>query len=210
MFYGGLMSRKILLMLALTFCHLLSADLMQENSSNIQFKREKVRFGLERQEMILINDEGKPEQVGFIVITSCGQFSALDPSIFAGVDKSTLVPEVLELIDLVSSVKSELTTSLGQVVLLGDLYVDPKYRGQGYAKLLIQNTCQEIFSNAQTNFIVLTPDPFEYENNIQKTLGGTSEYEAKKDLLIKLYGSLGFVGCQRDLFFMYLKRRKGL
>lgn len=201
------MYKKLLLMITLISSHLLCAELKQDSSAHIQFKREKLPFGFERQKMSFVNNNGESKYIGSIAILSSKQFSVFDSPIFTNIDKNTFAPEVVELINLIPNVKNELTTSLEQVVLLGDLYVHPKYRGHGYAKLLMQKTCQEIFSTTQANFIVLVPEPFEYENNMQKSLRGTLEYEEKKDRLVKLYKSMDFIPCQRDVFFMYLKRK---
>lgn len=202
------MCKKFLIMLTFVSFQFLYAESKQENPSQIQFKTEKLPYGQERHGMNFVDDEGELKNLASLVLVSTKQFSGLDSSFLANIDKSTLVPEVLELVYLISSVKSNLTPALEQVMMLGDLYVDPKCRGQGYAKQLMEKTCEEIFSTTQTRFIVLVPEPFEYEENRQKSLKGTLEYEEKKEQLIKLYRSLGFVPCQGDVYFMYLKKNE--
>ncbi|NGX59263.1 MAG: hypothetical protein KR126chlam3_00411 [Chlamydiae bacterium] len=201
------MYKKLALIATLVIAHLLCAESKQDCSSHFQFKREEMPFGIQRQNMILINENTQPKTIGSVAIISSEQFCIFDSPIFANIDKNTLPPEVAELYSLTSIIKKELTTSLEQVVILGDLYIDPKFRGQGYAQLLIQNICKEIFTTTQTNFIIVAPNPFEYENNLQIPLRGTPNYEEKKERLVKLYQRNGFVPCKNDVSFMYLEKK---
>lgn len=164
-------------------------------------------LGIQRQLMVFTNDKGQQELIGSLGIMAKEQLSNFDSSIFANIDLTLLPPDVIDLINLVQSVKCELNTTLDRVALLCDLYICPKFRGQGYAQRFLQNISQEIFTTTDTNFIVLEPHPFEYENNQQKSLIGSPEFEEKKERLIKLYEDNGFVPCQGKALFMYLERK---
>lgn len=163
-------------------------------------------FGIQRQLMVLTNDKGQQELIGSLGILVKEQLSNFDSSIFANIDIALLPPDVIDLINLVQSVKCELNTTLDRVALLCDLYICPKFRGQGYAQRFLQHISQEIFTTTDANFIVLEPHPFEYENDRQKSLIGTPEFEGKKEHLIQLYEQNGFVQCQGKALFMYLER----
>jgi len=90
--------------------------------------------------------------------------------------------------------------------MLGDLYVKPAFRNKGYARLLMQNTCQEIFDITNTQFIVITVEPFEYVDNIQKSLLGTPEFAPKQEQLIALYTRCGFKLHNGSPLYMYKER----
>jgi len=204
------MYKYFALIIVLFFSQLLYADSKQDNSSTIEFKTEEKPFGIKQKEMNLNRENAEPENIGSIAIISREQLSVFDSPIFASIDISTLPPEVGELLKILIGIKEELTQSLENVVLLGDLYVQPKFRGRGYAKQLIQNTCEEIFNTTQTQYIVIAPGPFEVENGVKVPEREAADYEEKKNRLIKLYQTKGFVPCKDEPFFMYLEKPKSL
>lgn len=85
---------------------------------------------------------------------------------------------------------------LDHTTMIGDLYVNPKYRRQGYAKRMIQQTCENLF-NSGVQTIALTPDPFEYQKGKQTLLNDP----AKKANLVRLYTACGFINDHSG--FMY-------
>jgi GNAT superfamily N-acetyltransferase len=85
---------------------------------------------------------------------------------------------------------------LDHTTMIGDLYVNPKYRRQGYAKRMIQQTCENLFNNG-VQTIALIPDPFEYKNGRQIP----PNYVNKKANLVRLYTACGFINDNSG--FMY-------
>ncbi len=173
------------------------------NRAKFHFIKKDTPYATQRI-MSLINKSGKLETVGALSITSMQLLSIFDSPVFTSIDNILHHPqEVRNLITLVQIVKSQLNKSLENIVVLGDLYIFPKFRGHGYANPLIQKVCKEIFSTTETKFIAVSPDPFEYENGLQKSLHETPDYESKKARLITLYLRNGFVPCQSDFPVLY-------
>lgn len=202
------MYKYFALFVALFFSQLSCA--LPNNSSRVEFKTVEMPFGIVQKKMNLSRENEEPENIGSLAVISNEQLSVFDSPIFASIDLSTLPPEVDELIQILNGIKSELTQSIEHLVILGDLYVHPKFRSQGYAKQLIAKTCEEIFNTTQNQYIVIVPNPFEFENNVQVSLKESPEYEEKKASLIKLYQQVGFVSCKSEPFFMYLEKPKSL
>ncbi len=200
---GTSMYKYFAIIFTLFFSPLSCAD---PKPPHIEFKMEQLPFGMKQKRVDFCEENREPENIGCISIVSKDQLSIFDSPIFASIDISTLPSEVGELCKILAGIKEELTQSLENVVMLGDLYVYPKFRGQGYAKRLIQATCNEIFDTTQAQYIVIAPGPFEFENGVKVPERELAEFEEKKNRLIKLYQTNGFVACQGDAFFMYLKK----
>lgn len=177
--------------------------------SNIQFTQQEMPAGLQQRSIVVIDENNQAQTIGSINILSGTQLAIFASPVFVEMDKTTLPPDVTALIEIVFTIKNNLQPDLERVALLGDLYIHPEFRGKGYAQALIKNTCQEIFNRAEADLIVLTPTPFEYENNVQKLLKGTLEYESKKERLITLYQRCGFVLYEGQPLFLYLEKKIG-
>lgn len=200
------MYKYFALIISLFFSQLSCVEPKQDSSSHIEFKTEEMPYGIKQQKMNLNRENEEPENIGSLAIISNEQLSVFDSPIFASIDISTLPPEVDELCKILAGIKKELTQSLEKVVMLGDLYVHPKFRGRGYAKQLIRNTCEEIFNTTQAQYIVIAPGPFELENGVKVPEREATDYEEKKNRLIKLYQKIGFLPGQSDPIFMYLEK----
>lgn len=172
----------------------------------ISFTKQTLPFGIERRLLWVATDENQAQPVASITILNSTQLRAFDLPAGATIQKDALPAEIITLLDIIASIKTDLSANLEQVVMLGDLYVKPAFRNQGYARLLMQNTCQEIFDTTNTQLIVITVEPFEYENNIQKSLLGTSDFAPKQERLIALYSRCGFNLHQDSPLYMYKAR----
>ncbi len=173
---------------------------------HFQFIKKDLQFGGKQRIMTLVSRGREAETVGAVAIMPTEQLSIFDSPVFEAIDKEIVPPEVRTIISVVQSIKRELEGSLEDCVMLGDLYIYPEFRGCGYSSLLIQKVCLEIFSTTKIKCIAIAPDPFEYENKMQKSLQGTPEYEMKKERLIKLYQLNGFVLCQSESPVLYKKK----
>ena len=111
---------------------------------------------------------------------------------------SPILPvEIRHLICATKAIKTRY--ELAEVAMVSDLYVHPEYRGKGHARNLLAKTCTQIFSQG-FKAVVLTPDPFEYEDKKPKLLND----EVKKQQVIKLYQNCGFKkNNEDDPLFMY-------
>lgn len=121
---------------------------------------------------------------------------------FKSMNKTHLSKDIAELIDLANS----LDCDLSKTVLLGDLYIAEKHRENGFAKQLVIHTCQDLLNNG-AEYIVLIPHPFIIENGIQKSLFGSSDFESKKQQLVKLYKACGFEPVQQAELLYMVKTR---
>ena len=136
-----------------------------------------------------------------LVTSPGGTFNIFDSPAFQQIDTSTLPPSVLHLITAVKAIKEKF--DLNQIVIIGDLYVQPIHRGKGHAGHLLQETCTHLLNSDNTKTVVLIPDPFEYENGAQITLDDND----KKLKLMKLYQRCGFKNSEEKIpSFMYLNR----
>ncbi len=118
-----------------------------------------------------------------------------------------MLKETAELSEL-NKLVDTLTTKnyhLEKTLVLGDLYILPEFRGKGYAKILVDNTCREVMKDPIEN-IVLIPQPFEYENNQQKILSDQPDYEEKVAKLMNLYAKCGFKKINDNEIFMGLNK----
>lgn len=172
-----------------------------DTSQTIEYAQEERGFGLSSKRLMYATINGKKETIGFASIIQ-GQTLASIASL-AGSSKYKLPSAAVDLIETFNTIKNTLSVDLDQVVFLENLYVEPMFRGRGYAHMLIENTCQEIFNTTEAKFIALTPNPFEFIDAKQVSLKGTSEYDAKKAQVIKLYQQCGFIQDQEDAVYMY-------
>ena len=136
-------------------------------------------------------------RVASLVVVPGSGLAVLGSPIFDTIDKSKLPVETLHLICAIKAIKTRY--ELAEVAVMGDLYVHPEYRGKGHARNLLAKTCTQIFSQG-FKAVVLTPDPFEYEDKKPKSLND----EVKKQQVIKLYQKCGFKKNNEDnTLFMY-------
>ena len=160
-------------------------------------------FTLEIKELIqnikkytLIAPDGT--RVASLAVIPCSDLAVLGSPIFDTIDKSKLPVETLHLICAIKAIKTRY--ELAELAMVADLYVHPEYRGKGHAQNLLEKTCTQIFSQG-FKAVVLTPDPFEYEDKKPKLLND----EVKKQQVIKLYQNCGFKKNNEDnTLFMYL------
>ncbi len=177
---------------------------MQANfKPNIEFEYKELT-----RRSIYVTQDGQKEFIGSISITKGQSLSIFASPAFSAIDKKLFPPSMISLITVVSAINAR-KKDLEKTILLGDLYIFPKYRGKEFAQILVKNTCQELFEKEGINFIVLIPDPFEYENNMQKSFHGTPDYDIKKEQLIRLYKKCSFNVDEADgTIFMYLAENK--
>jgi GNAT superfamily N-acetyltransferase len=79
--------------------------------------------------------------------------------------------------------------SFFNVYALYELYIDPAYRGKGYAKSLINYTCRRLFKMGAAK-IFIQPGPFEEEEEEDDL--SDEEYKEKLLKIVCLYKSSGF------------------
>ena len=89
--------------------------------------------------------------------------------------------------------------------VLGDVYIFPNLRGNGYGKMLVEKSCKKIMEDGVER-IVLIAQPFEYTKKTQTILSDQPDYQEKVERLIKLYGSCGFKKIDDDQVFMVLSK----
>lgn len=95
--------------------------------------------------------------------------------------------------------------SLQDSAVLGCLYVLPTYRGNGFARELVTKACSQLTVNGIKKLFLL-PDPFEYVDGKPVVLQNKSQYALKKDKLIQLFQSNGFIVDQaEDVTYMHFK-----
>jgi GNAT superfamily N-acetyltransferase len=200
------MKKSLLLVLLLVALTEQPIVLAQDSNSHSESINNKVCFKDENtlKKMYIVQD-GKEDLIGSISISDHTVFSVfLSPVLFSM--KSTLPKSVSDIIEVVAFISKRRESDVKKTVLLGDLYIAPAYRGKGYAQLLVKNTCQECFQKGY-DFIALIPDPFEYENGVQKSLHDMPEYDAKQKALIKLYTKCGFkIASDQHANFMYQEK----
>lgn len=177
----------------------------------LQFKEEELFAGTKRFSLISCKKETK-ELVGIASAMRVSQDTFAQEDFLAKLDTSQLPKEAadhikmaLEHIRLFKAIDQQLNSSNEGVAHLGDLYIAPKFRGKGLSSQLIQKVSREVFSKTKTRFIAIAPDPFEYVNQVQTSLRDSPDYLEKRNRLIKLYQSQGFVPSKSDPFFMYLE-----
>jgi GNAT superfamily N-acetyltransferase len=159
------------------------------------FTLELKELGNNMQRYTLIAPDGT--RVASLAVIPCSGLAVLGSPIFDTIDKSKLPVETLNLICAIKAIKTRY--ELAEVAMVGDLYVHSEYRGKGHARNLLEKTCTQIFSQG-FKAVVLTPDPFEYEENKPKLLND----EVKKQQVIKLYQNCGFKKNSEDnTLFMY-------
>lgn len=73
--------------------------------------------------------------------------------------------------------------------VIGDLYIHPQYRNNGYARTLLQHVCEQ--ESQRYDLLILIPHPFEVENNALVMLE-QEEFTARQKQLINLYEKCGF------------------
>ncbi|MGB8467398.1 MAG: GNAT family N-acetyltransferase [Candidatus Babeliales bacterium] len=201
------MKKIVILLLTSLFCA--NALLFNAAEPAIEIETKVMMPGVHSYQMHTITSSNKSKQIEIIGAASVVYGDMLAPSISPLVDNldlSAAPAALIELRTMLKTVQKNYIADFKGMAMIGDLWINPAHRGKGLAKELIQHVCQKLHSEG-IRFIVLTPDPFEYVDGVQKSLRGTSEYEEKRQRLIQLYQQLGFaLSNETEPLFMYLAK----
>lgn len=174
----------------------------ESSKSPITYTVTQVHPDVESKQMYCKENEQK-NHVGDMSIIKYKELDIWARALQSGVDISSLRPSEITMFKLISIITTNY--DLKQVALFTDLYIKPEHRGKNYAQQLIKTTIKEQFSKHGIHYIAIIPNPFEYKENVPTNLYDEPDYEIKKQRLIKLYQSCGFMMHDSGIFMYTTK-----
>lgn len=100
--------------------------------------------------------------------------------------------EILELLQY-EDIFKDMQQNTAQVAIISDLYVEPAFRNQGMAHLLLEVICAELTNQQTFTTALLVPSPFELnEQGMAQSQRHQESFAGDKNRLIALYSKFGF------------------